>query len=342
MLTTALLITLAGLAGVQAPIADLSTAANNLLSVLNDDQKAIVQYDFDAEERWNWHFIPKERPGLSFSDIQEDQYPLVLNLLRAGLSETGYNTAETIRNLEALLRQMEGPQATHRNSLKYHVTIFGTPSNEGTWGLRYEGHHLSLNWTIVDGKALASSPQFMGSNPGIYPDGPKKGQRTSESLGAMEDLGRAFATALTEEQRAMAILSDTAPADILSGTERDAIMQDDLGIPYDALTEAQQATLFGLIEAFATMQRPEVAAQRLSRIRKAGTESLKFAWMGSIELGAPHYFRVQGKTFIIEYDNTQNEAKHPHSVWRDFHGDFGKDLLKEHYAHHEHGAAHSH
>ena len=333
MLSTALFVVVAALAA-PAPIADLSEAANALLAGLTDEQRALTQYDFDAEERWDWHFIPRKRPGLSFNDLEAAQYPLIQALLRAGLSEKGYTTAETIRSLEGILHLMEGPQATHRDPLDYHVSIFGTPDTSGTWALRYEGHHLSLHWTIVNGKAIASSPQFLGANPGTIPEGQAHaGHRT---LGALEDLGRAFINTLSTEQRAAAIINPLAPKDILSGTERDAIVQEDLGIPYDALTAKQQAQCIGLIEAYANIQRPEIAAQRLSRIRKAGTETIKFAWMGPIEVGAAHYYRIQGKTFLIEYDNVQNDARHPHAVWRDFHGDFGKDLLKEHYALHPH------
>jgi hypothetical protein len=333
MLSATALILFSALAAPAAPIADLSDAANALLAGLDADQRAIVQYEFDDEERWDWHFIPRKRPGLSFNDLRKEQYPLIQNLLKAGLSEGGFKTAETIRALEGVLRQMEGPQATHRDPLDYHVSIFGKPDKNGTWSFRYEGHHLSLHWTIVKGKAIASSPQFLGANPGDVPEGPHKGLR---ALGALEDLGRDFVTALDKEQRQAAIISAEAPKDILSGTERDAIAQDDLGIAYDDLSEAQQQQLFGLIEAYANIQRPEIAAQRLSRIRKADINAIKFAWMGGAERGAPHYYRVQGKTFILEYDNVQNGANHPHTTWRDFHGDFGKDLLKEHYARHKH------
>jgi hypothetical protein len=333
MLTTGALILFAALSAPETPINDLSVATSALLAGLDADQRAIAQYEFDDEERWDWHFIPRKRPGLSFNDLREDQYALVQGLLKAGLSDGGYKTAETIRALEGVLRQIEGPQATHRDPLDYHISVFGTPDSKGTWSLRYEGHHLSLHWTIVKGKAIATSPQFLGANPGNVPEGPHKGAR---ALGALEDLGRDFVTGLNAAQRARAIISETAPKDILSGTKRDAIEQDDLGVPFVELSDDQQKQLFGLIEAYANIQRPEIAAQRLSRIRKSDIKTLKFAWMGPTEAGAPHYYRVQGKTFILEYDNVQNGANHPHTTWRDFHGDFGKDLLKEHYAQHAH------
>lgn len=330
MLTTASILWIAGaLAVVTAPINDLTDATTAFLAGLNDAQRATASYPFDADERWNWHFIPKARPGLAFTDLEESQYPLAMNVLKAGLSEKGVKTVEGIRDLENVLREMEGPQATHRNPLDYHFTVFGTPAKDGAWALRFEGHHLSLHWTIVDGKAISTTPQFFGSNPGEVMTGSRAGARV---LGDLEDLGRAFATSLSGEQRAAAIISADAPDDVMSGVGREISMQEDKGLAYAALTEAQQQAFIGLIEAYAQYQRPEIAAQRLARIQKAGLDGVKFAWMGSLEKGQRHYYRIQGKTFILEYDNTQNNANHPHSVWRDAHGDFGEDLLKEHYA----------
>jgi hypothetical protein len=137
---------------------------------------------------------------------------------------------------------------------------------------------------------------------------------------------------LSDEQRAQAIIGDTAPNDVFTGNQVEATIQEDKGIPYAALNDQQKQAFIGLIEIQAGIQQPEVAAQRLARIRTAGLDDVKFAWIGGLEKGQGHYYRVQGKTFIVEYDNTQNNANHVHAAWRDFHGDFGRDLLKEHYA----------
>ena len=328
---TALLLATGLLAG--SPAGDLTVTVNAFLDGLDEEQRAKTVYAFDAEQRWDWHFVPRERAGVSFRDLNESQHALALAVLAAGLSEHGLKTAETIRSLENVLREIEGPQATHRDPLDYHFQVFGTPEEGGTWALRYEGHHLALNWTIVNGKAIATTPQFLGSNPGDVRAGPLEGTR---ALGDLEDLGRAFVTDLDTAQRASAILSDTAPRDIFTGADREAAMQEDAGIAYAVLLEPQKAAFIALIEAFARCQRPEIAEQRLARIRKAGLDGVKFAWMGSLEKGQGHYYRIQGKTFIVEYDNTQNNANHVHTVWRDFHGDFGRDLLQDHHARHEH------
>lgn len=311
------------------PVANLTDTVNTFLESLSPDQRTIAVYPFDADERWNWHFIPKERNGISLQQLEESQIPLAQAILKTALSDRGYKTAETIRSLENVLHEMEGPQATHRNPLDYHFTIFGTPAKDGTWAFRYEGHHLSLNWTIVDGKSIASSPQFLGTNPGDVTSGPLAGTR---ALGDLEDMGRAFIKSLTPEQQALATIGDVAPNDVFTGNQVEVAMLEDKGIAYSALTDQQKQDFIALIEVQANIQQPEVAAQRLARIQKAGLDDVKFAWMGGMEKGQGHYYRLQGKTFIVEYDNTQNNANHVHAAWRDFHGDFGRDLLKEHYA----------
>jgi hypothetical protein len=327
--TTSFLLLLSAAASALNPADGLADAVNAFTAGLTEEQRSITIYPFDAEERWNWHFVPTKRNGISLEQLTEAQLPLAHAVLKAALSDHGYKTVETIRSLEGVLRELEGPQATHRNPLDYHFTVFGTPAKDGTWGFRYEGHHLSLNWTIVKGKAISDSPQFMGTNPGDVKSGPLEGTR---ALGDLEDLGRAFISGMSDEQKAVAIIDATAPNDVLTGDKVEAPVQEDKGIAYSALTEQQKQDFIALIEAHARIQLPEVSAQRLARIQKAGIDDVKFAWMGSLEKGQGHYYRLQGKTFIVEYDNTQNNANHVHAAWRDFHGDFGRDLLKEHYA----------
>ena len=117
-------------------------------------------------------------------------------------------------------------------------------------------------------------------------------------------------------------------------------MQADEGVAFGALTADQQGTLSALVEEYASTQPPDVAEARLLRLHEAGLDRIKFAWMGGIEKGQGHYYRIQGPTFLIEYDNTQNDANHIHSVWRDFDGDFGEDLLAAHYREFPHHVEH--
>jgi hypothetical protein len=304
-------------------------ASRAFLATLTPEQKTRSTFPFNSDERFRWFYTPVSRKGISLKDMTESQKKAAMNLLRAGLSEKGYSKAETIRALEDVLREVE--QSSRRDPGLYFFTFFGEPSENTPWGWRYEGHHLSQNWTIVNGKSVSgigSSPQFFGANPAEVRSGPMKGKR---ALAAEEDLGRSLVKALNPVQRAQAILSANAPSEILTSNDRKAAIQEDKGISYAKLTKDQQGLLLALIEEYLNAQPSALAQARLKKIRDAGFNNIKFAWMGGLEKGEGHYYRVQGKTFLIEYDNTQNNANHIHCVWRDFTNDWGEDLLAEHY-----------
>jgi len=315
-------------------------AAKAFLATLEPEQKSKAVQPFNSEERFHWFYTPVSRKGIPLKELKPVQRQAALALLRAGLSEKGYSKAETIRRLEEVLHEIEKGSGPTRDPDLYFFTFFGEPAASGAWGWRYEGHHCSQNWTILNGQSIGSSPQFFGANPAEVRDGPMKGTRV---LKTEEDLGRALVKSLTAEQRAEGIVSTTAPGDILTTNTRKAAIQEDRGVAYSKLSKDQQGTLMALIEEYLSAQpRPE-ARQRLEKIRKLGFDGIKFAWMGGVEKGQGHYYRVQGSTFLIEYDNTQNDANHIHCVWRDFNGDWGTDLLAEHYKnspHHQHVNAH--
>ena len=316
-----------------SPAEEMSAAAQRFLATLETEARARARLAFDSEERFSWHFVPMPRAGLPLKAMTTAQRDAAMRLLRAGLSEKGYSKAETIRTLELILAEIE-QNPVRRDPDLYYVTIFGEPSAGGTWGWRFEGHHISLNWTLVGGRSIASTPQFFGSNPAEVRSGPRKGTR---ALAAEEDLARALLESLPEAQRARAVIGGTAPPDILSGNQRKASIQEDRGVAFADLTTEQRGLLLAIIDEYAGAQPKAVAEQRLARVREAGLDRIRFAWMGGLSRGEPHYYRVQGPTFLIEYDNTQNDANHIHAVWRDFDGDFGVDLLEEHYrnsAHH--------
>jgi hypothetical protein len=310
----------------QAPAAGLVDNAQAFLASLTPEQRAEAQFPFNDDARLDWHYVPRERPGLSLKKMAPEQRDKALVLVQSALSPKGYEITETVRKLDAVLREMGGGPS--RDPELYDVAVFGEPSLEKPWGLRYEGHHISLNWTFADGKAIASTPQFLGANPAEVGDGTMKGTR---ALGAEEDLGRSLVTSLTEEQRAKGILDATAPPEILTGAMREAAIQEDRGIAYGELNADQQGLLLTLLREYASVQPDALAHERIEKIRAAGLDKLKFAWMGGLEKGQGHYYRIQGPTFLIEYDNTQNNANHVHTVWRDFNGDFGRDILKDHY-----------
>ena len=214
-----------------------------------------------------------------------------------------------------------------RDPLGYRVTVFGTPSAQGAWGWRVEGHHISLHFSIVNGSAVASTPSFAGSNPAEVREGPQKGQRV---LALLEDSGRALVTALDPSQRTSAVINATAPNEIVTNNTLDINPLSPDGLKASLMTPAQRDLLMRVIDAYAGLMTADIAADRLAKIKAAGADNIGFAWAGPIERGQRHYYRVQGPTFLIEFDNAQNDGNHVHSVWRDFNGDFGRDLLREH------------
>jgi hypothetical protein len=314
------------------PASAMSTAALKFLDSLNDEQEAAVRFPFDGEDRFDWHFIPRERKGVALKTMTGSQRSTALDLVRTGLSEEGFTKAEIIRQLEQILFNQEGRAI--RDPDLYFFMVFGEPGAGNTWGWRYEGHHISQNWTIVNGTAIAATPQFFGSNPAEVRDGPRQGLRV---LGSEEDQARALLGSLNESQRAAALLSKEAPSDILTRSQQRVTLLEDFGVAHRDLDPDQQAALWSIIEEYASAQPAPVAEKRLASVHHAGLDGIRFAWMGGDAQGEPHYYRIQGSTFLIEYDNTQGNANHVHSVWRDFDGDFGRDLLAAHYRQYDHG-----
>jgi hypothetical protein len=318
------------------PGAVMAEAARNFQAALTPAQLAKAALPFESDERMNWYFVPRARQGIPLKELDSTQRLLAHAFLSAGLSQRGYLKATTIMSLEEVLRVLEGGRGTSRDPDLYYFTLFGQPSESETWGWRVEGHHLSLNFTVVKGRMIASTPLFMGANPAEVKDGPRKGLRV---LRLEEDRARELLQSLDATQRALAVFDTTAPRDIITGNARKVESDTPKGLPASKMKNGQRNLLLALLDEYARSMPPEVAAERLEKIRKAGLDKVHFAWAGSAEPGQPHYYRVQGPTFLIEYDNTQNRANHIHSVWRDFDGDWGLDLLRLHYetAPHKHG-----
>jgi hypothetical protein len=305
----------------------MAEAAKAFLASLDAEQRARATFQFQDDERFDWHYIPKERKGLPFKDMTPPQKHLAHALLAAGLSQRGYIKAVSIMSLDDILRILEHGTGPVRDPERYFFSIFGEPSETGTWGYRVEGHHVSQNFTIVNGKVQVA-PSFFGANPAEVREGPRKGLRV---LGREEDLGRAFVQSLTAEQKKTAIVSADAPGEILTGPARKAALTGQpSGIAASKLTAQQRELLQNLLDEYCNNVPEQVAQVREEQIKKAAG-NLYFAWAGGVEVGEPHYYRIQSTAFLIEYDDTQNGANHIHTVWRDFDGDFGLDLLKEHY-----------
>jgi hypothetical protein len=301
--------------------------ADRFLAALDNNQRAKATFPFESDERLNWHFIPKERKGLPLREMTSYQKHLASALLAAGLSQAGYIKAVTIMSLEDVLKVIESDSGERRNPEKYYFSIFGTPSNSGTWGYRVEGHHFSQNYTVVDGNVI-DGPSFFGANPADVREGPRKSLRV---LASEDDLGMQLIHTLDEQQQKVAIVDPTAYKDILTAASRKAALQGQpSGLDASKMNANQFDALMALVEEYARNVPDELAEARIAQINKAG-RNIHFAWSGGINHGDPHYYRVQTPSFLIELDDTQDDANHIHSVWRDFAGDFGEDLLHQHY-----------
>jgi hypothetical protein len=322
--------------GAERSASTMASAANHFLASLTPDQRAQAVFDFHSDERVKFHFIPMEqfpRNGLTIGAMTDAQRAHAHDLLSAGLSQRGYLTATTIMDLETILSALEPDGRFDRNSELYFFSVFGTPSSEGAWGWRVEGHHVSLHFTIVDGTAVASAPSFLGANPAQVRSGPKAGLR---ALREHEDAGRALVKALDPSQRDAAVilarLSSLSSRLYDSGSVAELTVDpiSPVGVKAAALNPDQRALLMDVIRSYTSLMADDIAAARMEKIHDAGVDEIGFAWAGPIDRGEQHYYRIQGPTFLIEYDNSQGDGNHIHSVWRDFTGDFGRDLLREH------------
>jgi hypothetical protein len=319
----------------QRSAAAMAGAANKWVTSLTPEQKAKATFAFDSEERLRWHFIPNEmhaRKGLTVKEMTEPQRALAHALLKTGLSAKGYLTATSIMELEKVLVVTEGEQRRFpRDHEMYFFSLFGTPGDKNAWGWRLEGHHISIRFDVVGGAMTASSPAFFGSNPAeVRTDVPGAAPKGTRVLGFEEDTARALLEALDESQRTTAIILPVAPGDIITMIVPKIEPLTPVGIKATALTKPQRDKLMEVVDAYASLASPDVAAERMDRVKKAGLDNITFAWAGETAKGKKHYYRVQGPTFLIEYDNTQNDGNHVHSVWRDFNGDWGADLLRQH------------
>ncbi|MEE8237391.1 MAG: DUF3500 domain-containing protein [Gammaproteobacteria bacterium] len=306
---------------------DMAESAFHFLRSLDSESQDQANLAFDDENRYDWHFIPRAREGLPYKSMTAPQSGLAHRLMNTALSHEGMSKALGVMYLDQILFEIEG--RSMRDSELYYVTIFGDPSGDGNWGWRVEGHHLSLNLTIKDGEVISTSPTFMGANPARVLDGPQEGLQV---LADEQDLARQLLHLLDDSQRKIAVYADDAPRDIESRELRQADPGPPRGLAAGEMTTAQADLLMRLVDEYAHRIRPELAELEMEKVRDADVEEIHFGWAGGSEPGEPHYYRIHGPTFLIEYDNRQNGANHIHSVWRDLTGDFGDDLLAQHYA----------
>lgn len=305
----------------------ITSAAQSFLKTLNDDQRRRCIFAYDSDERLNWHYIPRPRKGIPLRDLEGDARKAAHALIRSSLSEAGYDQALNVMSLEEILYLLEGgdreKRRANRDPGKYYISIFGKPAMKGTWGWRLEGHHVSLNYTITDGRVVASTPEFFGANPALVDAGPKRKIRV---LGPEEDIARQILLLCNAEQAKTMHISPQAPNDIRSRGTKQPETTPPVGLPVARMSKAQKKLMSRLLAEYLKNMPADVERERRSKIDKAGVEKIHIAWWGDKRPNKRHAYRVQGPTFLIEYNNTQNDANHLHTVWRDMSGDFNLPL----------------
>lgn len=307
----------------EAPGVRMSSAAMEFLFLLTDDQKKLASFSFDDAERVNWHFIPRERKGLGLWDLDGQALINAEAFVATGLTEAGYYKSLEVRSLEEVLYLFESGEESarrvKRHPHRYYISIFGDPSGDSVWGWRFEGHHLSLNYTIRNGEILSSTPEFFGANPGLIDAGPGRSLRV---LGRREDLARSILKFASAEQQAKIWISKDAPSDIRGAGAAQPEISEPAGVAVGEMTPEQQKLMKELVGEYLAAMPASVVRRRVKEIQEGGVDNVYFAWWGGSELNEPHHYVVQGPSFIIEYNNTQNQANHVHSIWRNLSGDF--------------------
>ncbi len=317
-----------------APEPPMKQAAAAFLDTLGKDLRAKAVLPFASDEKELWAYTPGPRPGVSWAELNAAQKEAAKRLLVAALGEPGAEKVEAIRQLEPILREMERGNPG-RDPDRYWFVFFGDPAGD-RWAWRYEGHHVSLSFTLLGRTVVSSTPQFLGTNPAEgrdlrQPATSAKGRRV---LDQEQDLAFAFVDALTPAQWEKARLAATAPDDIVTTNSRKASIEERRGLPWADLTSSQREGLKRLVEAHTLVQSPAERTKRLEDIGREGWDKLVFSWMGPKERRARHYYRILGERFVIEFDCTQDDGNHIHTVWRRLDGDFPADPLADHY--HEH------
>lgn len=312
---------------------DIVSKASAFISLLNDTQRTKALYPFDTAERYRYMYVPlDDRKGVQLNDLNSTQQQAAIELLKTCLSEGTIDKIGQIRQLDNVLKELEHrkPEDHYRDPNKYFITIFGIPSDKTIWGWRFEGHHIAFHFSANKKQLVAGTPSFLGSNPAIVLEGPQKGK---EVLKEETDKGFAFLHALSPDELKKAVTDTGAPAEILTAANRVAMIEHPGGVRYNQLSPAHQQMLLQLLAIYIHRYTKLFADDMMKEIQSAGLDNLWFTWAGYTEhvIGHPYYYRIQGPTIIIEYDNTQNNANHIHTVIRDLKNDFGGDMLLDHY-----------
>ncbi|WP_460951056.1 DUF3500 domain-containing protein [Spirosoma daeguense] len=334
---------------------EMLETATTFLATLSPEQRKLATFPLDDAERYNWHFVPRERKGLSMKQMSAEQRKAALALLKTGLSVQGYQKAMDIMDTENVLRVIDNrpPNDTYRDPDNFSFTIFGEPADKSIWSWRIEGHHLSLQFLSMEGQVLAQTPTFFGINPAILEYDPKMADKrmSDERVKSLPQKGRQILRQETERafsllktfddnQRKQVIIASIAYPDIVTSNKRKASLEKMEGIRLADMKPDQRKLFLDLLQVYLANYRITLAKQQMDKLEKDGLDNLRFAWAGDLTPalgeGKGWYYRIHGPTILIEYDNTQTNANHIHTVVRDLTNDWGDDLLREHYLNTKH------
>ena len=301
----------------------MANTAKKFISTLNAEKLEKVVFEFTDRKQTAWHFFPNigdMRAGLPLNALNNDQRDLVKQLLNALLTVEGFEEQENVRLIHGLKKNLAAEDNPRH---LYYLAIFGTPSTKKTWGWRFEGHHLSLNCTLVNGQEFSITPSFWGSGPVTISKGPHAG---IEVFTKERGLALELIHSLSAAQKKRATIDKKKGPGTKSTLARNQYPAG-VGIPFNELNQSQQDLLLKLVRAFAQKYRPDILQQIDSRKKIEDSATMTFCFSNETEKYARHY-RIQTKHYLIEFDNPDDN--HVHSAWRDFDGDFGRDLIQEH------------
>jgi Protein of unknown function (DUF3500) len=317
-----LLVAATGSAADPPTSAQLANAANALLQALDSGQRAQIQFPFESDERLDWRFDTRAYTrGVALRGMTPKQVTLAGEVLQLALGITGVVTTGQIARLEDAL---ERPGQTPGGS-DYYVTLFGTPGKHGSWAASFVGSDLALNFTVIDGNVIASTPWFAEPNESEAPQPGKVGPIPAE---LERDPARTLLESLDHSQLSQAVVANAAPMNIGEGGAPTIASQKPQGIRISALGTEQRVMLYDLIDSYISAEDAENRQAREKQVEAAGDE-IYFAWLGSIQAGAPHFYRIQGPSFVIEYDNVQGGASRSHVVWSSTGGETGDEKAGE-------------
>lgn len=313
----------------------ISGKAQQFINSLNEKQQPQTLFPVSGSALFQWHYVPlTNRKGIALHELTGKQKSLAFDLLKDCLSENGFEKSMKIIKLESVLRELEGRPVNdrYRDPQNYRFVFFGNPAAGKAWCCRIEGHHLSFTFSFIGDRFLSGTPGFMGSNPAHFIS-PATSQTIlwEETTGAF-DLLHSF----SNDQLAKAVEETQVPFDILTANHKTANISERKGISFAAMNKEQQQIFIRLVRVYIDRYTRLFASQMMQEVISAGLNNLIFTWIGAKEKapGSPYYYRIQGPTLVIEFDNAQNNANHIHTVIRDLKNDFGGDLLQEHYRNH--------